>query len=210
MKLLLVGATGLVGSETLALALNDARISHITVLSRRSLSPHPKLTNIIVDFDKLDDIAHAPYLKVDAGICALGTTRQKTPSDAAYRRIDIDYPQHIAKLIRANNAYAFAHVSSANASSSSLMLYLRMKAEAENALMKIGFPSLTIVRPGPIAGKRAEPRMMEIPFFALMQGIAFLLPKKYRPIDAKKIATRLINAVVNAKRETSIIESDMI
>ena len=50
MKLLLVGPTGLLGSHVLALALNDANISKVIVLTRNEIQEHPKLEVINTDF----------------------------------------------------------------------------------------------------------------------------------------------------------------
>ena len=57
MKLLLVGATGLVGRHVLEVALADARVDQVIVVARRPLSPHPKMRALEVDFDHLPDTA---------------------------------------------------------------------------------------------------------------------------------------------------------
>ena len=44
-KLLLAGATGLVGGEALALSLADERVTQVVAPTRRPLPPHPKLLN---------------------------------------------------------------------------------------------------------------------------------------------------------------------
>jgi uncharacterized protein YbjT (DUF2867 family) len=75
MKLLLAGATGLVGRYVLDQALADTRITAVVVLTRRGLPPHPKLQAVRVDFDQLP--ADEPWWQADAVICALGTTMRK-------------------------------------------------------------------------------------------------------------------------------------
>ena len=72
MKLLLVGATGLVGRHVLEVALADARVDQVIVVARRPLSPHPKMRALEVDFDHLPDTAD--WWHADAVICTLGTT----------------------------------------------------------------------------------------------------------------------------------------
>src|ERR1700761_3180526 len=74
MKLLLLGATGLVGSEVLKLALADEAISEVVAPTREALLPHRKLVNSVAD--QILDLgpqvmARAP----DAVICTLGTTQ---------------------------------------------------------------------------------------------------------------------------------------
>lgn len=53
MKLLLVGASGLVGSHVLQRALADVRISEVVAPSRRPLDEHPKLFAPLIDFEQL-------------------------------------------------------------------------------------------------------------------------------------------------------------
>src|SRR5258708_2739636 len=109
-KLLVVGATGLVGGEVLKLALEDARVSQVIAITRRPVAVHPKLENHVVDFDALPP--DAPWWAVNAAICALGTTTRQTQSKKEYRKIDIDYPVAIARLVHSNGAQSFGHVSS--------------------------------------------------------------------------------------------------
>ena len=71
--LLLLGSTGLVGQQALALALADDRLTQVIAPTRRPLPPHPRLLNPQVDFEHLP--AQAPWWRADAVICALGTTR---------------------------------------------------------------------------------------------------------------------------------------
>ncbi len=87
-KLMLVGATGLVGGAVLAQAQGDARVSRIVAPTRRQLPSHPKLENPLVDFEHLP--ADAPWWAVDSVICTLGTTIRKAGSQEAFRQIDRD------------------------------------------------------------------------------------------------------------------------
>ncbi|PWE52030.1 NAD-dependent dehydratase, partial [Metarhizobium album] len=91
MKLLLIGATGLVGHQVLTQALEDPRVETVIAPSRRPLSTsHRKLVAPIVRFDDLPQ--EADWWKVDAAICTLGTTIGKAGSREAFREVDHDYP----------------------------------------------------------------------------------------------------------------------
>src|SRR5690606_23303687 len=89
-RLLLAGATGLVGDITLQRALASPRVQHVVAPTRRPLAAHPKLLNPIIDFDALPDAAD--WWRVDAVACALGTTIRDAGSQDAFRRVDHDYP----------------------------------------------------------------------------------------------------------------------
>ncbi|NIA75826.1 hypothetical protein HBA43_14805 [Providencia rettgeri] len=70
MKLLIVGATGLVGSHVLSLALADSRVTQVIAPTRRDLPEHAKLWAPTVDFNHLPD--EADLWGVDAVVCTLG------------------------------------------------------------------------------------------------------------------------------------------
>src|SRR4028118_1328295 len=105
MKLLLVGASGLVGRHVLDLALADDRIGSVAAPVRRGLPRHPKLLAPIVDFERLPD--NAPWWRTDAVICTLGTTMRAAGSEEAFRKVDYEYPLAVACLAKRNGAATF-------------------------------------------------------------------------------------------------------
>lgn len=196
-KLLLAGATGLVGGEALKRLLADARVAQVVAPTRRPLAPHPKLLNPIADSAALP--LDADWWAVDGAISALGTTRAQAGSAAAFRAIDHDYALAIATAARAGGATRFALTSSAGADAQSRLLYLRTKGELEEAVERLGFPSLTIVRPGFLGGDRAERRPMERIIGALLRLAAPLLPARARISPAPTVAALLVEAAIAGK-----------
>ncbi|MCG6119365.1 MAG: NAD(P)H-binding protein [Blastomonas sp.] len=195
-KLLLSGATGLTGRIVLARALADPRIVHVVAPTRSPLSPHAKLTNPIVDHDALPQ--DASWWACDAVICALGTTRTKAGSDAAFTRVDHDYPLAIARIARAHGAKAFALISAIGADAGSRLLYNRTKGAVEASIAALDYPSYTIVRPGLIGGERKEFRLAERVSEAILRVLGPGLPRGWRISPAENIAQALIEAAVAA------------
>jgi len=208
MKLLLVGATGLVGDEVLDLALADGRVEHVIALTRTPLPTLGKLENPIVDFDTLPE--DAAWWQVDAVICTLGTTIRKAGSQAAFRKVDFDYPLKVAELAKRHGTKAYALNSSAGANSASSVFYLRTKGEVEAAISNLGFESLTIVRPSMIGGQRKEFRPAERIGIVLMTLLSPLIPKRYRVVPPERIAITLLESAVHAGPGVRIIESGSI
>lgn len=190
-KLLLAGATGLVGMEALKLLLADVRVDQV-VAPRSALPPHAKLLNPITTIAELT--RDADWWKVDGGISALGTTRAKTPSDAEYRAIDHDYPLAVATLVRERGAISFAPTSSMGANARSRFAYTRTKGELDDAVDRLGFPSFTIARPGFIGGSPREHRSMKQAINALLRIAAPILPASARTNPASTIKARLVDA----------------
>jgi uncharacterized protein YbjT (DUF2867 family) len=204
--LLLVGATGLVGQSVLRQALADSRVSKVVAVTRNPLPPQPRLENPLVDFDALP--ADAPWWNVQAGICTLGTTMRQAGSPAAFRKVDVDYPLTVARLLHEHGAQSFAFNSSIGADPKARAFYRRVKGEVEQRLIAGGFPSLTLVRPSGILGPRKPHRAWEARTIRVFHSLRPLLPRHYRVVSADKIAKALIEAAISAPAGVHIVESE--
>jgi uncharacterized protein YbjT (DUF2867 family) len=204
--LLLVGATGLVGQQVLRQALADRRVSRLIALTRRPLPPEPRLENPLVDFDALP--ADAPWWNVQAGICTLGTTMREAGSPLAFRKVDVDYPLTVARLLREHGAESFAFNSSIGANPKSRAFYMRVKGEVEQRLIAGGFPSLTLVRPSGILGPRKPNRRWEQRTIRVFHTLRPVLPRHYHPVAPEKIARALLEAALAAPAGVHIVESE--
>lgn len=196
MKLILVGAAGLVGRHVLQLALADARVEGVIAPSRRALPPHAKLLAPIVDFDRLPE--DAPWWRADAVICTLGSTMAKAGSREAFRRVDHGYPLQVARLARQSGTAAYVLNSASGADPSSRFFYNRVKGELERDLAGLGFASLTHVRPGLIGGQRDEHRLAESLGIWGLTLLAPLLPPRWRVNPAQRIGTVLLECAIGA------------
>ena len=203
--LLLVGATGAVGRLALQLALADSRIVRIVAPTRRPLDQHPKLQNPQVDFDQLP--VDADWWRVTSVVCAFGTTQAKAGSAAVFRKVDHGYPLQVAQITRKAGATCFALCSSTGADATSRFTYLRTKGELEDDLFTLGFPSVTVLRPGFIDGERSDRRPLEIVTGRLLRRLRPIIPKRFRLAPATDIARLLINAAVAATPGRHIVEA---
>lgn len=209
MKLLLVGATGLVGQQVLHRALDDPRVGTLVAPTRRPLTlTHPKLAAPEVQFDNLP--ADADWWQADAVICTLGTTIKKAGSRARFREVDHDYPFTVARLARKHGTPAFVVVSAMGASRDSRVFYSRVKGELEADLAALDFPSLTVVRPALIGGDRQEQRLGERAAMQVLQLIGPLLPKAWRINPSSRIAQVLLDAALDGQAGTRVISSEQI
>jgi uncharacterized protein YbjT (DUF2867 family) len=207
-KILLAGATGMVGAVALDLLLGDDRVSRVVAPTRRPLSQHPKLLNPTID--STDIKQDAEWWMADGAICALGTTRAKAGSAAAYRAIDYDYTLAVATQLRASGAARFALVTSTGADPKSWFLYTRTKGELEAAVDRLGFGSLTIVRPGFLGGRRNEHRPMERALGAVLSRVAPILPVGARISPAASVAAFLVEAALTGRPGKHIVSSAQI
>lgn len=195
-RLLIVGATGLVGSLVLDQALADKRISQVIALTRRPIAPRDKLENVVIDFSDMPD--QAAWWSVDGVVSALGTTLATAETRSAYRAVDYDYPLAIARHARDYGATHFALTSSLGADPRSPFVYTRTKGELESELKKLGFPSLTIVRPSVLDGDREQQRPDERTAKFLFRVLAPVLPRRLRISPANAVAASLIHGAIAA------------
>jgi uncharacterized protein YbjT (DUF2867 family) len=202
-RVMLVGATGLVGGEVLKLALANPKVRQVVAPARRALPAHVKLLNPVVDFNALPE--ESDWWTVDAVICALGTTIKKAGSQAAFTRVDHDHPLRVAELALRHGARAYALNSALGADVQSRVLYSRTKGELERDLLALGYPSLTFVRPGLIGGERNESRPAEQFGITLSTWLRPLLPSRYRVVPAARIAQHLLQAALAARPGVQVV-----
>ncbi|ALN73046.1 NAD(P)H-binding protein [Aureimonas sp. AU20] len=205
MRLLLLGATGLVGAEVLTQALRDPRVTEVIAPVRRAIPAQGKLRVMPIDFENLPE--HAEWWAADAAISALGTTRRKAGSAAASRHVDHDLTLGALRLARVHGTPTLALVSAAGANAGSPFLYPRVKGETEQAVKELGFSFATILRPGLIGGERSEHRAMERIALTLAGAAGSILPRAWRINPAERIASRLLDAALAASPGLHIVRS---
>lgn len=206
MKLLLLGATGLVGGHVLDLALADPRVTTVTAPTRRPLPSRPGLVAPVVDFDNLPQ--DASIWTADAVICALGTTLKLAGSRERFYRVDHDYALDTAKLARAHGARTFVLNSAKGSDVKSLFFYSRVKGEIEGDILALGFERTVIVRPGLIDGPRSKPRPMEEWAGRVLSVLKPVLPASMRANPPERIARAMLDAAIDAPPGVTIVPSE--
>ena len=96
-KVILVGASGLIGNHVLSNLISSDDISEITLLVRNKIGiSNPKVIEIVINFDEINK--YASKIIGDVIFCCIGTTKSKTPDANNYRKIDLEYPLNLAKI----------------------------------------------------------------------------------------------------------------
>lgn len=200
LRICLVGATGLVGRTLIEQAVGrwDLRIVGV---ARREM-PLPKgarMEMLIAPVDGWPDAIAASGASVM--VCALGTTWAKAGKDeAAFRAVDQELVLAAARAGKAAGVNRMIAVSSAGADILSKNRYLRIKGETEEALGKIGFKRLDILRPGLLRGRREEMRPLEWLAMLLAPLIDPLLSGSWRRFHSIRVEV-LAQAIFALARE---------
>ena len=209
MKLLLTGATGMVGSEVLRQALKDDEITHITALVRSPLSiSHAKLTTIIHNnFLEFQDVQNT-FKECDACIWCLGISQLKV-NEEDYNVITYDYAIAGAQaMLLANPEINFVFLSGMGADNTvtSKRLFARIKGKTENSLETFPFKKLFFARPG---GIKAIVKMPNRPFYEKIVDVFFPVFQLLTPqfiIDSRQLAKALIK-IAKKGNQNRVVEN---
>jgi uncharacterized protein YbjT (DUF2867 family) len=164
-------------------------------LVQAKVEPH------VVDFDRLAE--QEELFAVDQILCALGTTIRAAGSQERFRLVDYEYPLAAARLGLHQGATHYLLVSALGANARSRVFYSRVKGQLEAAIAALPYRSVTIARPSLLLGPRAEHRLGE----QIAKRFAFLVPNKYKPVDAHAVAAALVRAAKEDAPGWHVIES---
>lgn len=162
MKIILFGASGMIGTGVLLECLEDRRVSKVLVIGRSSCGiQHEKLTEILRDdFLNYEDI-RSSLRDFDAcfyclGISSVGMSEEK------YSHITYDFTMAAAKILAAQTPgmiFCFVSGMGTDSTEKGKSMWARVKGRAENDLLKIPFRSVLLFRPGyiqPMKGVRSK------------------------------------------------------
>ena len=205
---LVLGATGLIGGLLTDLLLEDPEYSQVTLLVRRKINrAHPNLRQEVIDFDAPD----AGKVRGDDVFCCLGTTNKVAGSREAFYKVDCTYPYEMARLALANGANQFLIVTAMGADAHSSIFYNRVKGEVEEKIAGLGYPTCCIFRPSLLLGERKEFRLGEKVGGALARVLGGLMAgglRKYKPIQASKVAAAMLIIASHQLKGRHVFESD--
>lgn len=196
-KAIVIGATGLVGSELVKLLLEDTQFNKVLVFGRRSLTiQHYKLEEKIIDFDSPEEWRH--LVKGDVFFSCLGTTMKKAGNPSAQYKVDYYYQYIFAEAAAENKVPVYILVSAPGANDKSIVFYTRMKGTLEKDVKKLDFKSSYFIQPGLLHGDREEDRLGEKSAYHVLNVFNKIgIFRGYRPIHGKTVAKAMINAAVS-------------
>ena len=212
MRLVIVGATGMVGGYALRHALGLSTVERVTSISRRKTGiSHPKLDEVLhQDFGDCSELAQTLADK-DAAVFCLGTYTGTVP-DAEMRTITVDYTVEFARVFRSSSrdaSFSFLSGSGADPTGRSRMAFARYKGEAEKALLESGFPRLYIFRPAYIypVEARKEPNFSYRLLRSVYPVFQLLFPNQV--IRADDLARSMVDIAIRtgARSEQVILEN---
>jgi uncharacterized protein YbjT (DUF2867 family) len=212
MRVVIVGATGMVGGYALRYMLDHPSIERITAVGRKEIGiSHTKLRQILHrDFANCSALAEA-LLGQNAAVFCLGTYTGVV-SDRELRTITVDYTAEFTRVFCGSSpdaAFSFLSGAGADQTGRSRMAFARYKGEAETALIALGFPRVYVFRPAYIYP--VEPRKEPTFSYRLLRTVypVFRMLVPNQVIRADDLARAMVDAVVREteKRESLVFEN---
>ena len=209
-KVLIAGATGLVGSTLLEILTKEITVQEIIVLGRTEpFLISSKIKFVKTDFANPDSISDF-FEGVHTVFCCIGTIIKTAGSKEAFRKVDYGIPETLAKLASEHKVKSMIVVSSIGADAQSSNFYLRTKGEMESVVSSYKISKTVFLRPSLINGQRKEFRWKELVLKVFLTLFSFILVgkfKRYKSIDHDVIAMAMWR-ISNSANNTQIYESE--
>jgi uncharacterized protein YbjT (DUF2867 family) len=209
MKSWVLGATGAIGKELLALLLADDEYSEVNMVTRRMIDKeHPKLKQHIVEFNQDYQL---PVSHADVVFIAFGTTLKQAGSKEKQFEIDVEIPLHFLKKMKEQGVMKCVVVSALGVSEKSPFFYSRMKAALDKGAEDLNFDQLILVKPSVLDSTRLEERRGEKVSIIVGNFLAKLgLFRKYRPIKVEHVAQAMLMSLDYASEKKMVYESSQL
>ncbi|MCL9851303.1 hypothetical protein RSP673_004845 [Ralstonia solanacearum P673] len=212
MKIILFGATGMVGAGVLREALGSPEVESVLSIGRRSCGvEHPKLRELLLpdlfDFTAVEE----QLVGYDASIWAVGVSSFGL-NEAAYAKVTEVLTLTWARaLLHLNPGFSFCYCSAGGAGGN--MMWARVRQRVENALQSMPFRYAGAVRPGfirPAPGIRSRTPAYQAgivllkPFFPLFPFFVRVFPFLF---TTSEILGRTMLRIVQGQTDRFILES---
>jgi uncharacterized protein YbjT (DUF2867 family) len=209
MKALIIGATGATGKDLINVLLQDPGYTEVVIFVRRpTKTVHPKLEEIVTDFDNLEKVSG--QINGDVLFLCLGTTLKAAGSKDKQRHIDYGIPAEFAEIAKRNNMNRIVLLSAYGASPTSNVFYSKLKGELEEGISKLDLDQYIIFRPGLLLRKDSD-RLGERISAGVLKFLNSLgLMRKFKPLPTSLLAEKLAKAPSTLASGKHIIELDKI
>ncbi len=209
-RIIIVGATGMVGAIILKEALNSPEVEKVTSIVRKSSGQeHTKLEEIVHgDFNDYSAIADH-FKNKDAAYFCIGVYTGSVPDDK-FKMITVDFAKVFGDAIQQNSPSAtlcFLSGQGADLQEKSRMSFARYKGMAENYLMSLNLGGLHVFRPAYIypVEKRAEPNLAYRVYRMLYPVLKNIIPSTV--ITSEQLGKAMYSAGLNST-EKKILENE--
>lgn len=193
MKAIIIGATGATGKDLIDILLMDSAYTSVVVFVRRSPGKtHPKLKEVLTDFDKPELVSDE--INGNVLFSCLGTTLKAAGSKENQWHVDYEIPLKFAELARKNGVAKAVLLSAYGAAITSKVFYSHMKGKLEDGMNNLAFDQYIVFKPGMLVREGTD-RLGEkliTPFLKFLNTLGLI--KKFKPLSTKILAGKMAKA----------------
>ena len=213
-KILIVGASGLVGGEILENL--KTTNNELILLSRKKLLCENDVNQIVIDFENIDSLDAS--LKVDEIYIAIGQKLSlyelvyiKKNNRKSFVNVDYNYIKKVAEFAKNCGANSIGLISAIGANTKSFNTYLKVKGDIENEIKLMGYEKIIIAHPSHLLGKRPKEVIpLNVKIFEKITNLFGLLMigplQKFRNVEAKKVAKAIISKMDSVEKGIHYID----
>jgi uncharacterized protein YbjT (DUF2867 family) len=193
MKALVIGATGATGKDLVDILLQDADYTSVVIFVRSATQQsHPKLTEVLTDFDNLDAVCQ--FIHGDVWFSCLGTTLKTAGSKDKQWHIDFEIPLKFAEIAKRNGVFRVVLLSAYGAKASSPLFYSMVKGKLEDRIEALAFHQYIIFKPAMLLRKDTDRtgERVSAPLLNFLNGLGLF--RKLRPLPTSLLAEKMAKA----------------
>jgi uncharacterized protein YbjT (DUF2867 family) len=188
---IVLGATGNVGGRIVQLLIRNPQCKKVLLVTRRKTGAFagPKITELIVNMDRLEEEL-TPHAKgVDIALAAFGVGKgSATMPEEDVRRIEIAYPHAFFRVAKAAGARVGAVMTSVGADPDARIKYTKIIGEKQKAAESVKFDFLGVYRPAVILGNSNTPGVL----CYVMPLLHWAMPSRFHSIHKNDLARAMV------------------
>jgi uncharacterized protein YbjT (DUF2867 family) len=216
-KVIITGATGMVGKGVLLECFDHEAISEVLVIGRNSVNmDHPKLKELIhKDFSDFSGMAGS-LEGYDACFYCMGVSSAGM-KEGEFKKLTYDYALALARVLYEKNPeMTFNYVSGVGTDSSEKgrVMWARVKGKTENDLLNMGFRQAYMFRPGaiiPLRGIKSRTKLYQFMydyFMWLIKLVKIISPNSV--VNTTQVGLAMINSMLKGYDKKILAPKDII
>lgn len=200
----MIGATGAVGAALTRELLAAPGCSAVTILTRRPVGTFAgvpgadKLTQRVMDMDRLELQVREPAAGCDAAFCTMGIGQPRKVSREEFWKVDVEYASAFARACKDAGVRHMTLLTAIGSNPRSATYYLRVKGAVEDAYRSCGFSRVSFFRPSLLVTKKVRYGLQDWVAQLVFPRVSWMLPDRFHEIRVEDLGRAMR---LNAERD---------